>query len=147
MLTAVPANGEPLPQDVIYSWTGPENFSASGNPINITGNPPGNYSVAATASGSCGSGAAIDVAGTSCGIPKGVSPNDDGANDTWNLSGLNVEHVKIFNRYGMLVYEKARDVDEWRGQDKNGNILPTATYYYLVKLASGESKTGWVFLL
>ncbi|RZJ29078.1 MAG: hypothetical protein EOO48_08390, partial [Flavobacterium sp.] len=39
ILTAVPANGEPLPQDVIYSWTGPENFSASGNPINITGNP------------------------------------------------------------------------------------------------------------
>lgn len=146
MLSATATDGSDV-QNMTFSWTGPENFSATGNPVDITGNPGGVYIVTAGGETTCSSTATVTVSGTVCGIPKGVSPNSDGENDTWDLSGLDIEHVKIFNRYGMVVYEKAGYVDDWRGQDKNGNILPTATYYYLVKLASGESKTGWVYLL
>jgi gliding motility-associated-like protein len=83
---------------------------------------------------------------TLCDVPKGISPNADGDNDSWNLKGLDVDKVKIFNRYGMLVYEQVGYVDQWSGHDKEGRELPSATYYYLLELATGESKTGWVYL-
>jgi hypothetical protein len=47
----------------------------------------------------------------------------------------------------MVVYELDNYVDQWNGQDKNGNLLPSATYYYLVNFGNSEAKTGWVYLL
>ncbi len=81
-------------------------------------------------------------------IPKGVSPNDDGRNDTFDLSNFNVREVKIFNRYGRTVYEKENGyTNEWYGQTTDGDdLLPTATYYYLVTFIDGSQKSGWVYL-
>lgn len=79
-------------------------------------------------------------------IPKGVSPDDDGMNDTFDLSGMAVGYVKIFNRYGMKVYEKADYANQWNGKDDHGRELPSGTYYYQVQLQSGKTKTGWVYL-
>jgi gliding motility-associated-like protein len=80
-----------------------------------------------------------------CDVPKGVSPNGDQWNETFNLTGMCVEHLKIFNRYGMQVYEAQNYTNEWHGQSDAGN-LPAGTYYYYIALASGETKTGWVYL-
>jgi gliding motility-associated-like protein len=79
-------------------------------------------------------------------IPKGVSPNNDGLNDTWDLSNLNVEKAQIFNRYGMEMYAKQNYVNEWDGKSKEGHELPSATYYYVVTFKNGTAKTGWVYL-
>jgi gliding motility-associated-like protein len=130
-----------------FTWTGPDGFSATGPEHIINGMPGGVYSVTISATGVCPFSGSVEIDGTHCGIPKGVSPNDDGDNDTWDLSGFDIETVQIFNRYGMEVYDKAHYVSEWYGQDKRGHILPSATYYYLVKLNSGEAKSGWVYLL
>jgi gliding motility-associated-like protein len=88
--------------------------------------------------------ATIDV--VNCVIPKGVSPNNDGLNDTWDLSGFDVKQVQIFNRYGVEVYSKSNYTNEWGGRANNGNELPDGTYYYVVSLQSGEVKTGWVYI-
>lgn len=81
-----------------------------------------------------------------CDIPKGVSPNGDGLNDTWDLSGYNVKKVEIFNRYGTKVYSKSNYVDEWHGQSDNSNELPDGTYYYVVEFNDSPVKTGWVYI-
>ncbi|MNK75014.1 PKD domain protein [compost metagenome] len=81
-----------------------------------------------------------------CFIPRGISPNNDGKNDSFDLSGFGVEQITIFNRYGKQVYHQVNYSNEWIGQDSKGNELPTATYYYMIKLNTGESKTGWVYI-
>src|SRR5690606_22524128 len=147
VLFATPVEGVLVPETVTYSWTGPEGYNASGSEQVITGLPGGTYEITISSPDSCPFTGIVEVEGTACGIPKGVSPNDDGNNDDWDLSGFDIDHVKIFNRYGMEVYEKARYIREWRGQDKKGNMLPSATYYYLVTMASGEAKSGRVYLM
>jgi gliding motility-associated-like protein len=82
----------------------------------------------------------------SCDIPKGVSPNGDGLNDTWDLTGYNVKKVEIFNRYGTKVYSKSNYVNEWHGQSDNSNELPDGTYYYVVEFNDSPVKTGWVYI-
>jgi gliding motility-associated-like protein len=146
VISATPNDGID-PSLYTFTWTGPDGFSATGPEHIINGMPGGIYSVTISATGVCPFTGSVEIDGTHCGIPKGVSPNDDGDNDTWDLSGFDIETVQIFNRYGMEVYDKAHYVSEWHGQDKRGHDLPDATYYYLVKLASGEAKSGWVYLL
>jgi gliding motility-associated-like protein len=81
-----------------------------------------------------------------CDIPKGISPNGDGLNDTWDLSGYNVKKVEIFNRYGAKVYSKSSYTDEWRGQSDKNSELPDGTYYYVVEFNDSVVKTGWVYI-
>jgi hypothetical protein len=45
-----------------------------------------------------------------------------------------------------MVFEQDHYTNQWYGQDFNGNILPDATYYYYIRLSSGEERTGWVYL-
>jgi gliding motility-associated-like protein len=85
------------------------------------------------------------VPNTHCSIPKGISPGDADFNNEFDLSNLEVQHLKIFNRYGWEVYDKANYVNEWHGQSKSGE-LPTGTYYYEVTLSKGKRVTGWVYL-
>jgi gliding motility-associated-like protein len=76
-------------------------------------------------------------------IPNAITPNNDGDNDKWKIPGLilypnNV--VKIYDRWGDLVYQ-ARGYDEskyWDGTDMNGKELPMDSYYYMIKLGTGE---------
>ena len=42
----------------------------------------------------------------SCVIPEGISPNNDGFNDRFDLSSYDVTKLEIFNRNGTLVYSK-----------------------------------------
>jgi len=78
-------------------------------------------------------------------IPKGISPNGDLFNETFNLSGMDVIHITVFNRYGMEVYSRSNYINEWHGQDSNDNNLPSGTYYYYVQTPS-FAKTGWVYV-
>jgi len=87
-----------------------------------------------------------DAEVVSCDIPKGVSPNGDGLNDTWDLRGYNVKKVEIFNRYGTKVYSKTNYIDEWHGQSDNSNELPDGTYYYVVEFNDSPVKSGWVYI-
>lgn len=81
-----------------------------------------------------------------CKIPKGISPNNDGANDFFDLRGLNVTRLEIFNRYGVKVFKQNNYTIEWKGQTDSGNDLPDGTYYYYIETEKGGPKTGWVYL-
>ena len=81
-----------------------------------------------------------------CMIPKGISPNNDGLNDFFDLEKLDVKLLKIFNRYGVNVYEKENYTKQWNGLSNSGKELPDGTYYYYIERNNKKAVTGWVFI-
>ena len=83
-------------------------------------------------------------------IPNALTPNGDGANETFVI--INIEFypksiLKIFNRWGSLVYEKEGYLNDWGGTH-NGKLLPTGTYYYVLNLNNGSKDfKGYVMIL
>jgi len=75
-------------------------------------------------------------------IPNGFTPNNDGINDKWVLKNLSVIYpkcsVKVFNRWGMLVFDSIGYRREWDGT-YNGKNLPDGTYYCIIELGKGEA--------
>ena len=60
---------------------------------------------------------------------------------------MDVKKIEIFNRYGIQVYSQDNYTDQWVGQSSKGDALPSATYYYAIEFNSGETKTGWIYLI
>ncbi|MNK48463.1 PKD domain protein [compost metagenome] len=81
-----------------------------------------------------------------CEIQKGISPNADGKNDFFDLSGFDVKNLKIFNRYGKEVYTKDNYTNQFFGQGTHGDDLPTGTYYYSIESNNGKNQTGWIYI-
>jgi gliding motility-associated-like protein len=92
-------------------------------------------------------------------IPDAFSPNSDGTNDVFFIPNLQYypnNNIKIFNRWGALVYSSAPYKNDWDGTDTNsgalGTELPSATYYYVLDLGEVYEQeqrsvfTGYVYL-
>jgi gliding motility-associated-like protein len=147
-LGAYPINQSYDPTQVSYSWTGPDQFSGNQQEFLLNGGTPGMYEVKITTASQCFTVLTEKFESLACAIPKGVSPNNDGKNDTFDLTSFTiVPKVEIFNRYGTKVYWADQYTDQWHGQDYNDRLLPSGTYYYYIELLSGEKRTGWVYLL
>jgi gliding motility-associated-like protein len=89
----------------------------------------------------------VTIASIYCNIQKGISPDGNGSNDSFDLRLLDVKKLEIFNRYGIKVYGQSNYTDQWKGQSDKGDELPSATYYYVIESNGGETKTGWVYLI
>lgn len=85
-----------------------------------------------------------------------ISPNGDSKNPTIYIKNIEIlkdtkeNKVTIFNRWGDVVFE-AENYDNvnqvFNGMNKSGNELPSGSYYYQIKFASGkEMKTGFLAL-
>ncbi|MGJ8548301.1 gliding motility-associated C-terminal domain-containing protein [Winogradskyella wichelsiae] len=82
-----------------------------------------------------------------CEFPEGISPNNDGKNDAFDLRAFDVTKLEIFNRYGTKVYSKNNYTNEWKGQTDDGEELPVGTYFYTVIYEGGaKSKSAWVYI-
>ena len=94
-------------------------------------------------------------------IYNGVSSNSDGKNDGFTIEGIEAypkNTLKIFNRWGVLVYEKegytnAEPFDGYsngRSTVEQGKRLPQGTYYYILDYQDSVGKThnqsGWLYL-
>lgn len=79
-------------------------------------------------------------------IPNTFSPNNDGMNDVFYVRGKGINSVKsmkIFNRWGELVFEKnefnANDINAgWNGTYKNTNLTPDV-YVYIVDVVCSNN--------
>lgn len=74
-------------------------------------------------------------------IPQGVTPNNDGINDYFNIEGLEFtrNELVIINTAGAVVYRednyKSNDpLGAWTGLDLSGKEVPEGTYYYLLTI-------------
>jgi gliding motility-associated-like protein len=69
-------------------------------------------------------------------VPNAFTPNGDGVNDLWRvpaLSALKVFDVRVYNRYGQMVFQ-TRDVN--RGWD--GRNQPAGVYVYFITVDGGR---------
>ncbi|WP_290840737.1 gliding motility-associated C-terminal domain-containing protein [Flavobacterium sp.] len=142
-------------QNVSYEWT-----DASGavvgqeETLNITdlvngtnAEFPMQFTLTVELASGCSAFRNYTVESIFCTVPKGVSANGDGLNDSFDLTGLNVKELKIYNRFGAEVYSRRDYTNQWVGQSSNGNELPDATYFYVMTTTDGKSRTGWVYLI
>ena len=135
--------------DMTYTWTTEETTSGvignegTGNPIDLT-KGVGNYTVRVEVQSiadpnECPSKSAegdLTVYGK-VKIPNVFTPNGDGEGDTWNLDAVAVfqqASVRIYNRWGNLVYESLGGYDKpWDGT-YNGKESPAGVYFYVIEL-------------
>jgi gliding motility-associated-like protein len=141
---------EAIPSDsnVTYSWFKDNKIVNNQSANTFVVKDLGTYKVIINNDG-CNAEAIENVTILNCNtpiIPKGVSPNNDDLNDNFDLSNFNVSKLEIFNRYGIKVYSKSNYTNEWTGTSDDGQELPDATYYYVVELEGGDTKTGWVYI-
>lgn len=85
-----------------------------------------------------------------CVITQGISPNGDGMNDCFDLQFLNDKSgpldLVILNRHGRVVYEQNNYVNQWCGQNNDGDELPVGNYFYVIKSQEEEAQTGYLYL-
>ncbi len=75
-------------------------------------------------------------------IPKFFTPNGDTYNNTFFIGGLECfqsSEVKIFDRYGKLLYAVKNNAVSWDGTFK-GNALPSSDYWYIITIDGQEFK-------
>lgn len=72
-------------------------------------------------------------------IPNTFTPNSDGANDSWEILGIENfpdALVRVYDRWGQLVFQSNgyNSSKRWDGTSKNGKQLAPSTYYYVIEL-------------
>jgi gliding motility-associated-like protein len=80
-------------------------------------------------------------------VPNIFTPNDDSVNDEFeviNLSLTGQHQIIISNRWGNEVFTSK---DYRVGTFWNGEDVPDGIYYYRLKIAGGDTVTGWVEVL
>ena len=75
-------------------------------------------------------------------LPNFISPNGDGINDLWKPIGANTSldvRIKIFNRYGKIVYEaEGQNALQWNGTIQ-GKALPSDSYWYFIEYIDNKA--------
>lgn len=95
-------------------------------------------------------------------IFNGITPNGDGLNDHFHIEGIDnypVNALKIFNRWGVLVYEISeygqannlfRGVSEGRASIATDRELPSGTYFYILTFPAEnpgqKSYSGYLYI-
>ena len=145
-----------------YSWSGVNGATSP----NINELRPGIYSLEITDDSNCRYSQTAEVGYTSgmcLRIPNAFSPNDDGANDHWEITvGDPASFVRVQLRdlypeaivevwaanWGMMLYRSQKGYPEpWNGK-YHGKYLPVNSYLYIIRLNNHTSPiTGNVTII
>jgi gliding motility-associated-like protein len=133
--------------DYFLVWEGPT--AIDDDVTDPNGLVAGQYTLTVTDANGCSKDTIIVLtAPDDLTLPTGLSPNDDGANDTYVILGISEypnNMFKVFNRWGNLVYEKKNYANEWAGTNNANEALPDGTYFIIFE-ASGRQFATYVDL-
>ena len=78
-------------------------------------------------------------------IPNAFTPNNDGVNDLWSISGIEELYpdadIEVFDRRGTRVfYSRGYNTSKYWDGTYNGKELPMDSYYYIIYLKNGLSR-------
>jgi large repetitive protein len=103
----------------------------------VTGDISRTYTVTVTDPRGCTSSDTVYVeVSPTIVIDNTFTPNGDGINDTWNITGLIAyvnATVDIYNRYGQPLFHSKGYPVPWDGT-YDGKPLPVGVYYYVIRL-------------
>ncbi len=90
--------------------------------------------------------AANATASTFVNIMYLFTPNNDGVNDLWELPDLSnwgTSDVKVYNRWGVLVFADNNYNNTWDGTS-GGTAVPAGAYFFIIKTQNAGVKKGTV---
>lgn len=82
-------------------------------------------------------------------IPQGYSPNGDGVNETFHITGMQYfpeSELRVFDRWGVQVHMASPYRNDWDGRGVGGTVLADGTYYYMLDLGDGRKYQGYVVI-
>jgi gliding motility-associated-like protein len=135
------AFGGGLPYTFIYN---DDTLDVSTGPIAST-TIPGIYDI--VISDQCGSSGVVTIVAVPCEtkIPNVFTPNEDGINDTFVITGIEQfpnSALTIWNRWGKVVYETSGYNNSWTAKDEADGI-----FYYVLQRSDGQNFEGYVHRL
>lgn len=102
-------------------------------------------------SGSCVAVSSVEVPFVTVTIPNIITPRlEDGTNDFLRFLGRLPDSIKenlvvklkVYNRWGRLVFEDQNYKDDWNGDNLDGGV-----YFYEMEIAGQTSCKGWIELV
>ena len=81
-----------------------------------------------------------------------ITPNGDGINDKFEIDCIELfpeNKLEIFNRWGDKIksfvhYNNTTHM--WKGDNEKGEPVPDGTYYYILSIQDGGTRTGWILV-
>ncbi len=143
--------GETADGEVLATVTGgapPYNYLWSSNQVasHIVNLPQGTYYVTVTDVNNCTNTDSVIITSESCPsylwFPTAFSPNGDGVNDFFKPKysfDLQKFQMRVYNRWGELVFETTNVNEGWNGAYKN-TTQPMSTYVWVADYVLGENK-------
>ena len=132
----VTLSAEASGEDISFTWD-PGSFMDDPTLIQPTVTPPKDitYTLSVQSASNCTNKDSVNVRVVDgIFVPTAFTPNGDGKNDYWRIPFLDIglgADVKVFNRWGQLVYHVSSAIVSWDG-NLNGRAQATGTYVYLI---------------
>jgi len=147
----VTLQGEVTGENPVFYWGPPDNLSNI-NVLDPIASPVSEkkYTLYGTSSFGCKNEDDVTikvVAGIF--VPTAFTPNNDGKNDKWRIPFLDPmlgATVRVYNRYGQLVYQTEGKTVEWDGIF-NGQPQGTGTFVYYISFKNGRKDMKGTFTL
>lgn len=129
--------------EILTDQTGPYEYQLDNGPYqagNLFDNvPPGMHTVTVNDPGGCGMASETI---TVVGFPRFFTPNGDGNNDLWFISGMEQlpsPVISVYDRYGKLLKQMHSGSPGWDGRF-NGRELPSADYWFKLTYTNSEGQ-------
>jgi gliding motility-associated-like protein len=86
----------------------------------------------------------VDMVVNDCRLefPNVFTPNGDGENDVFHIKGLEYypsNTMRIYNRWGGLIFEMENYRNTWDGYSPSGQALPEGVYFYVLDVFDTEN--------
>jgi gliding motility-associated-like protein len=140
-ITITPSGGT-APYTILWS-TGSTN-------VTVDGLPAGAYTVTVIDANGCAATLAIELEQPmDVMLPTGFTPNGDGQNDAYVVRGIEAypnNELVVINRWGNVVYQQLNYRNTWRGENREGDLLPNGTYFVILRLDGAGNMQNYVDL-